>query len=58
MPNCKHNIIIQKQVILPSGAQFIILQEGQYTWELLNVYASNTNLAWKQFWKDILHALP
>ena len=48
----QHNIIIQKQGVIPSGAKFIILQG------LLNAYAYNTNSAWKRFWKDILHALP
>ena len=46
--------IIQKQVVIPGRAQYIIMQEGEITWGLLNIYAPNTTFAQQQFWKKII----
>ena len=50
--------IIQKQVVIPGRAQFVIIQEEETTWGLLNIYAPNTATARQQFWKDLLNKLP
>ena len=43
-------LIIQKQMVTLGRAQFIIVQEEEYSWGLLNVYAPNSGLSRKQFW--------
>ena len=50
--------IIQKQVVISGRAQFVIIQEGEITWGLLNIYASNTTFGQQQFWKGLLNSLP
>ena len=34
--------IIQKQVIIPGRDHYVIMQEGEIIWGLLNIYAPNT----------------
>ena len=41
--------IIQKQVVIPGRAQFVIIQEEEITWGLLNIYAPNTPTTRQQF---------
>ena len=44
--------IIQKQVVILGRAQYVIIQEGEITWGLFNIYAPNICSAQQQFGKN------
>lgn len=52
------NAIVDRGIVVPERAQWIVMQWGEVRIGILNLYAPNQASAWASFWDQIVDALP